>query len=216
MSQVQRELEPIARASFAGWLRLAKPIPAKLGHEAVLMLDLGPAGALLSGRCSHAAGTEQDLAFADGESRIRLRCLITGVAEHLLGPDTDLLVRFAERSAALEDFIARYEDQIRRAETANADGDAARNVVDGDRSLSDLGSAARTYGTYLRYRLNAGAWSREVTATADQPPDGFTIAASETEDQLQLLRLAYEESDDHERRLLREFAAASVTAARRR
>ncbi len=215
MTQLQREAEPIARASFAGWLRLARPIPAKLGEQAVLVLDIGPSGALLSGRCGYAAGTEHALAFAHGESRVRLRCLITGVADHLLGPDTDLLVRFVEQSDALADFVARYEDQIRRAETANAEGDAARNVIDGDRSLADLGSAARSTGTFLRYRLEAGAWSREVTATADQPPDGFTIAASETEDQLQLLRLAYEESDEHERRLLREFAAASVAQGRR-
>jgi hypothetical protein len=211
MTQIQRELDPIRRASFAAWLRLANPIPAKLGDQAVLALDLGPAGALLSGRCSYAPGTEHDFAFAEGGIRVKVRCLITGAADHLLTADTDLLVRFLERSDALASFIAGYEEQIRRAETANADGDAARNVIDGDRTLSDLGAAARSKQTFLRCQLQAGAWSREVTAIADQPPDGFTIAASETEDQLQLLRLAYEESDEHERRLLREFAAASLS-----
>ncbi|HYK03789.1 MAG TPA: hypothetical protein VE974_18675 [Thermoanaerobaculia bacterium] len=214
MSHVQRELDSISRASFAAWLRLAKPIPAKLGEQALLALDLGPAGALLSGRCSYAPGTEHDFAFAEGGIRVKVRCLITGVAEHLLTPDTDLLVRFLEQSDALADYIARYEAQIRRAETANADGDAARNVIDGDRTLSDLGSAARSKETFLRCQLNDGAWTREVTASADQPPDGFTIAASETEDQIQLLRLAYEESDNRERRLLREFAAASLAPMR--
>jgi hypothetical protein len=213
-SQVKPELEPIRRASFAAWLRLAKPIPAKLGEQAVLALDLGPAGALLSGRCSYAPGTEHDFAFADGGIRVKVRCLITGVADHLLGPDTDLLVRFLDRSDALADFIAAYEEQIRRAETANAGGDAARNVIDGDRTLSDLGAAARSKGTFLRCRLNAaGTWTSEVTADSGQPADGFTIAASETEDQIQLLRLAYEESDDRERHLLREFAAASLSPA---
>jgi hypothetical protein len=211
MSHVQRELDSISRASFAEWLRLAKPIPAKLGEQAVLALDLGPAGALLSGRCSYASGTEHDFAFAEWGIRVRVRCLITGVADHMAGPDTDLLVRFLDRSDTLADFIARYEDQIRRAETANSEGDAARNVIDGDRTLSDLGAAARSKETFLRFRLNDGAWTREVTASGDQPPDGFTIAASETEDQILLLRLAYEESDDRERHLLREFSAASLT-----
>ncbi|MEA2465571.1 MAG: hypothetical protein QOJ98_3318, partial [Acidobacteriota bacterium] len=94
MSHVQRELDSIGRASFAEWLRLAKPIPAKLGEQAVLALDLGPAGALLSGRCGYPSGTEHDFAFAEGGIRVRVRCLITGVADHMLGPDTDLLVRF--------------------------------------------------------------------------------------------------------------------------
>jgi hypothetical protein len=214
MSDLQRELEPISRASFAAWLRLAKPIAAKLGEQAVLALDIGPAGALLSGRCSYTPGTEHDFAFSGDGLRVRVRCRITGTADHLLTPDTDLLVRFLDRSDALGDFIARYEEQIHRAEDANAAGDAARNVIDGDRTLSDLGSAARSKQTFLQCRLQAGIWTREVTAIADQPADGFTIAASETEDQLQLLRLAYEESDDRERRLLREFAAASITPGR--
>jgi hypothetical protein len=140
--------------------------------------------------------------------------VITGVADHELTPDSDLLVRFLERSDALADFIAGYEEQIRRAEEANAEGDAARNVIDGDRMLSDLGSAARSMQTFLRCQFRAGSWRREGTAIRDQPSDGFTVSASETEDQIQLLQLAYEESDERERRLLREFAAASLSPAR--
>jgi hypothetical protein len=207
---MQRELEPTRRQSFASWLRLAKPIPAKLGEEAVLMLDVGPSGALLSGHCSYAQGTEHELAFADAGIRVRVRCLITGVADHHLTADTDLLVRFVESSDTLLEFVARYEEQIHRAETANADGDAALNVIDGDRMLSDLGSAARSKETFLRCQFGTGGWNREVTAKREQPSDGFTISAAETEDQLELLQLAYEESDEHERRLLREFAAASL------
>ena len=211
---MQHELDSTRRESFAAWLRLAKPIPVKLGSEALLMLDLGPAGALLSGRCSYPAGTEHELAFADGGIRVRVRCLITGVADHQLTPDTDLLVRFLEPSDALDGFINGYEEQIHRAERANAEGDAAGNVIDGDRMLSDLGAAARSTGTFLRCQLGTEGWSREVTATRDQAPDGFTIDASETEDQIRLLQLAYEESDEHERRLLREFAAASLSPVR--
>ncbi|HEX7152985.1 MAG TPA: hypothetical protein VF618_15965 [Thermoanaerobaculia bacterium] len=205
-----REVDPIRRESLAAWLRLAKPIPARLGNEAVLLLDVGPSRALLSGRCSYAAGTEHELAFADGGIRVKLRCLITAIAEHASSPDLDLLVRFAGHSDALAEFLARYEEQIHRAEEANAEGDAAGNVIDGDRTLADLGSAARSQETFLRCRLGLGGWNREVTAQREQPPDGFTVAASETDDQVLLLQLAYEESDAHERGLLREFAAASL------
>ena len=208
---MQRELDGIRRESFAAWLRLAKPIPAKLGGDAVLMLDLGPSGALLSGRCSHAQGTEHELAFADAGQRVRVRCRITGVADHLAGPDTDLLVRFLGPGDGLSGFVAGYEEQIRRAETANAEGELAKNVIDGDRTLADLGAAARSAATFLRCRWSDGRWSREVTASREQPAEGFTIAASETEDQVTLLQLAYEESNDQERRLLREFAATSLS-----
>lgn len=199
--------------SVPAWLRLAKPIPAKLGAEALLILDVGPSAALLSGRCSYAPGTEHDLSFVDG-MRVKVRCLITGVADHRLTPDTDVLVRFLERSESLAEFIAGYAEQIRRAEAANAEGDASRNVIDGDQMLSDLGSAARSRQPFVRCRFGARGWSREVTSSREQPFDGFTISAAETEDQIQLLQLAYEESDEGERRLLREFAAASLSPNR--
>src|SRR5688572_4960865 len=161
---MRRVADPIRRESFAAWLRLAKPIAAKLGGEAVLVLDLGPYGALLSGRGSYAAGTEHEFALADAGIRIKVRCRITGIAEHVLSPETDLLVRFLEQSEALLEFIAGYEEQIRRAEAANAEGDATRNVIDGDRTLSDLGSAARDQETFLRCQLTARGWTREETA----------------------------------------------------
>lgn len=192
------------------WLRLAKPIAAKLGGDAVLVLDLGPAGALLSGRASWTPGTEHDLAFAHAGRRVLVRCFITGVAEHPLPPDKDLLVRFREQTHDLTDFIANYEAQIHRAEEANAEGDLARNIIDGDRLLSDLGAAARTNENYLQCRLENGRWTRQRTALREQPREGFTVSAAETEDQIGLLQLAYEESDADGRRLLREFAAESL------
>ena len=211
-SSMERELDPTRRESFAIWLRLVKPIPAKLGADSVLMLDLGPSGALLSGRHSaYTPGTEHELSFIDG--RIKVRCLVTGVADHESTPDVDVLVRFLERSERLADFISGYQEQIRRAEAANAEGDAARNVIDGDRMLSDLGSAARSGQTFVRCRLSAGGWTRERTDSREQPEDGFTISAAESEEQILLLQLAYEESAEHERALLREFAAASLWPA---
>lgn len=199
--------------SFAAWLRLAKPIPATFGEERVLVLDLGTSGALLSGQCDYEQGAEHELVFLDGRGNVRVRGLVTGVADHVLTPDRDFLVRFQGPGAGLPEFIARYEEQIRRAELANAEGDIEQNVIDGDRMLSDLGSAARSTEPFLRCRLNAGRWTREITEIRDQPPDGFTISAAETEDQVTLLQLAYEESDEDGRQALREFAAVSLPAA---
>lgn len=196
--------------SFAAWLRLAKPIPATFGEHRVVVLDLGPSGALLSGACDYEQGAEQELAFLDGRGNVRVRALVTGVAEHGVSPQRDLLVRFQERGDGLPEFIGRYEEQIRRAEVANAEGHLEENVIDGDRMLSDLGAAARSVEPFLRCRLIAGRWTRDITTSREQPPDGFTISAAETEDQVTLLQLAYEESDADGRNALREFAAVSL------
>jgi hypothetical protein len=48
------------------------------------------------------------------------------------------------------------------------------------------------------------------TRSPDQPLYGFTVAAHEPEEQIDLLRLAWEEADAEGRRLLRDFAAASI------
>lgn len=211
---MQRESDGTRRGSFLAWLRLAKPIPATFGEERVLVLDLGPAGALLSGRGQYEQGSQHELAFLDGRGNVKVRGLVTGVADHGLSPDRDLLVRFQDEGVGLSEFIARYEEQIHRAEAANAEGNIEQNVIDGDRMLSDLGSAARANEPFLCCRLNAGHWTREITANGEQPPDGFTISAAEAEDQVALLQLAYEESDEDGRGALREFAAASLPALR--
>jgi hypothetical protein len=191
-------------------IRLGKQIPATFGEHRVLLLDLGPSGALLSGHCTYEQGSEHDLAFLDGRGNIQVRGLVTGTADHGQSSHRDLLVRFREPGVGLAGFIDRYRDKIRRAEIANAGGDIEQNVIDGDRMLSDLGSAARSGEPFLCCRLNAGRWTREITATREQPPDGFTISAAETEDQVMLLQLAYEESDEEGRHALREFAAVSL------
>lgn len=207
---MQHGLDGTRRDAFAAWLRLAKPIPATFGEERVLVLDLGPSGALLSGHCSYEQGAEHELAFLDGRGNVRVRGVVTGTADHGRSADRDLLVRFQENGTGLAEFIARYEEQIRRAEQANAEGDLEHNVIDGDRTLADLGSAARSNEPFLRCRLQAGRWTRDTTTSREQPPDGFTISAAESEDQVTLLQLAYEESDEDGRHALREFAAVSL------
>lgn len=155
----------MGRGSFAAWLRLAKPIPATFGEARVLVLDLGPSGALLSGQCDVEQGAEHEPAFLDGRGNVKVR--VTGVADHGLSPHRDLLVRFHA-----PDLFFVPGDEFRKSGPL-------------------------------------------ITASGEQPPDGFTISAAETEDQVTLLQLAYEESDEDERNALREFAAVSLPPARR-
>lgn len=211
---MQGESEGTNRASYSAWLRLAKPIPATYGDQRVLVLDLGPWGALLSGQCDYLQGAEHDLVFLDRRGDVSVRGTVTGVADHDLSGHRDLLIRFTEPGVGLSDYIERYREQIRRAELANAEGDMERNVIDGDRMLSDLGSAARSNEPFVRCRLNGGVWTREITADREQPPDGFTISAAEPEDQIALLQVAYEEADDADRNAIREFAAVTLPPAR--
>lgn len=205
---MERKLNGTAGGSVGAWLRLAKPIPATFGDRRVLVLDLAPSAALLSGQCDHEQGTEHELVFFDGHGNVNVRALV--LSNHALPSHRDLLVRFSEQGIGLSEFIGRYAEQIRRAEVANAEGNIEQNVIDGDRTLSDLGAAARSNEPFLRCRLSAGRWTREITTSRHQPPDGFTISTAETDDQVTLLQLAYDESDADGRNALREFAAGSL------
>ena len=111
---MERELDGTGRGSFVAWLRLAKPILATFDEHRVLVLDLGPSGALLSGQCHYEQGAEHELAFLDGRGNVKVRGLVTGVADHGLSSHRDLLVRFHERGVGLSEFIARYEEFERR------------------------------------------------------------------------------------------------------
>jgi hypothetical protein len=207
---MERELDGTPFGSPVAWLRLAKPIPATFGEHHVAIVDLGSSGALLSGQCDCGQGAVHELVFLDGHASVNVRGIVTGIAEHDVPSHRDLLVRFPTPAPALAAFIATYQEQIHRAELANAQGDIDQNVIDGDRMLSDLGSAARANEPFLRCRLRDGTWIREITASREQPPDGFTISAAEVDDQVTLLQLAYEESDEDGRDALREFAAVSL------
>jgi len=72
----------------------------------------------------------------------------------------------------------------------------------------------RTRG-YIAYHLKKGAWWRIPTDSALQPPDGFTVAAYEDEEELAQLCETYESASDEGRRLIRLVAELSVLSARK-
>lgn len=78
-------------------------------------------------------------------------------------------------------------------------------------AMLSVGQAFRAhkYG-YIAFVFRNGQWSSRESRSPEQPWDGFTVAAFESEQQIQLLKLAYEEADREGRELLRRFAAASL------
>jgi hypothetical protein len=77
--------------------------------------------------------------------------------------------------------------------------------------------AAQSYQTgkgdeFIRYELKGGSWSRTETRDAKQPHgEGFTISASEPSSKASMLCRAYESGDADGRRLIRTFAALSIS-----
>lgn len=191
---------------------LVEPISARLDSREVTVLDLGADGALIE-HAFRLTGDERRLTFEFEGERLELVCRV--VEAKLQGALSDreqrlvfhTVVEFDGDRAALDRALAQYAVRLTDALQANSEG-----VSDGTREfIDDVGRALRdrTLG-YVSYVLRDGQWRRFETMSPEQPLYGFTVAAHEDEDQLRLLRLAYEEADGEGRKLLRQFAAASI------
>lgn len=66
---------------------------------------------------------------------------------------------------------------------------------------------------FLRYELRANGWTKTPTRDAQQPMEGFTISASEAPAKVAMLCRAYEGGDAESRKLIRTFAALSISKA---
>jgi hypothetical protein len=65
---------------------------------------------------------------------------------------------------------------------------------------------------FVRYDLRGGTWTQNPTRDSRQPHgEGFTISASESPAKVKMLCRAYESGDADGRRLIRTFAALSIS-----
>jgi hypothetical protein len=102
------------------------------------------------------------------------------------------------------------QDDIRRAQEANAAGDREHNVIAGDATLTTASDLPPT-DTFFCYRLGPNGWKHRRSLLPDQPEDGFTIRASVPPEEIELLCRTYEEGDEESRRLTRLMAQLSLT-----
>jgi hypothetical protein len=97
-----------------------------------------------------------------------------------------------------------------RAQEANASGDRQHNVV-GDETLTAASAGARASSGFLQYRLTGDGWTCQRALLPDQPEDGFTVSANESQEQIDLLCRTYEGGDTESKRMTRMIAELSVT-----
>ena len=128
--------------------------------------------------------------------------------------------RIAVREVALShrplpDGRCRCNEQILRDIVA---GSVARALDEQKANANGIPAiAAQSFQTgkgddFVRYELRGGAWTQTPTREPRQPHgEGFTISASETETKAAMLCRAYESGDADGRRLIRTFAALSIS-----
>jgi hypothetical protein len=205
-------------------LRLAKPILALMNGQSALVLDIGIAGAFLEHYGTMQAGDRFRLVFRWKGQDVEFDCEVARSAivrspggdgqssvSHSGVRFTDAVGDSRER---LQDMMATFVGKVLAAQKANATGSA---TASGDELLAQLGEARRLRSRgFVSYRLKGNAWWRVPTDSPQQPPDGFTVAAYEDEEELETLCRAYEASDEEGRRLIRLVSELSALSVRKR
>jgi hypothetical protein len=199
-------------------LRLAKPILALLDGQNALILDIGISGAFVEHYGQTNAGDRFTLLFrwkgTDVEfvSEVAHTVIVrkTGNAE-VSHTGLRFVQPIGEAEKRLNDMVGTFVGKVLAAQKANAGA-----TQPSDSALIDLGGArrSRTRG-YLMYRFQNGTWLREMTDSADQPNNGFTVAGYEDDEELESLCQAYEIADEEGRRLIRLVAELSARTVKK-
>ncbi len=187
-------------------LTLTAPLDGWFGDYPVRLIDVSATGALVE----YAEDDERIPASA----RALLRFFGRGhevevTAETARAGDGEAGLRFLEENETLRSLIAGSATELLVALEANARGDRAANVI-GEETIT--GAWRLPASGFVRWIFGGGHWSSERSLLPDQPPDGFTIAASEPEEQVALLQRTYETGDTEARKLTRMLAELSVAA----
>lgn len=119
-------------------------------------------------------------------------------------------IQFVEDSDTLRTLIAASAADVLRAMEANARGDRSGNML-GDDTITAAWQLPIT--GYVCWTLEEGkGWRSRVSTLPEQPENGFTISAAESEEQVEMLRRTYENGDPEARRMTRMLAEISVTS----
>ena len=195
-------------------LSLAKPILALLDGQNALILDIGVGGAFIEHYGEPKIGDRQRLLFrwkgtdVQFVAEVRRTSVVRKTASAAVSHSgVQFVESFADAEVQLTDMMATFVGKMLAAQKANA----GATEVAASATLVDLGGArrSRTRG-YITYRLQDGQWTSEPSDAPTQPLNGFTVAAYESEEELQSLCRQWEEADNEGRRLIRLVAELSA------
>jgi|GEM_PF-273839 len=223
--------------------KLSNAVIARFGTMGVLVIDVSDTGALVEhySRCQN--GSERVLRLEWDEGEVSARCRIVRSAVHRFSSGDDGLTVFRSGLRFLDE-AASFVESLRKmisAQSANAlveqvanakgflaptvgempifrEGSLTSNTIDIKKVQKDLrllpDSPIVRQSGFLRCRLLRGKWQVKWTLDPRQPEEGFTILASEPQDQVDLLCRTYLVCDGSAREVIREMARITLERER--
>jgi hypothetical protein len=185
-------------------LNLVRPLDGWFGDYSVQLVEVSAKGALMQAEEEIPLRSRALLRFWWRDTELEI------VAETVRRMHDRTGVHFTEANEQLMSLIADSARELLRAQEANAAGDRAHNVI-ADQTLTSASESFRGIG-YVTWVLKPDGWKQRPSLLPDQPPDGFTISATEPEEQVEILCRTYEAGDTEARRLTRMLAEISVAS----
>ena len=217
-------------------VHLAQPLLARLGATQVVLVDVSILGARVEHHVPLLAGGHAKLSFTWEDAEIATDCRIVRSRLERFSVGADGLTVYhsglefenmrTEIKTRLKDMIALFIKRALDEQKLNARGVVPEHHVDkmpifryGQLTSNEkelIGSSvlpasriAQETG-YVCYHFDNHQWRQKRTHDPGQPPEGFTISASEDHEQASLLCEAYERSDRDGRKMIQLFAQLSI------
>lgn len=219
-------------------VHLPQPLVARLGSAQVVLVDVSVLGARVEHHVPLATGAISTLSFEWDNETIEVECRIirsrlerfsvgtdgltvyhSGVEFAGVNPSTrkqikDMIALFITRALEEQKLNARGvmpQHDVTKMPIFRYGGQLTANVKDKETTTSLLPTARVLRETgYVCYRLENNQWRPRRTHDPGQPPEGFTVSATEDSSQVDMLCSAYEKSDAEGRRLIQLFAQLSI------
>jgi hypothetical protein len=188
-------------------VRLQRPVPAVADGETAYVVDASVNGVRLSHKGFFSQGTKHDVEFEWDGQPIRF------VGE----------IRWTRAERVSSRGV--YQSGIKIANIRTDSEKALRGLVEHcvERALDEQKANARGVPAaapsftpadqgqlYTRNEFVHGVWRKMTTSDARQPDSGFTVPATESRTQVEMLRSAYEVADVSMRQLIRRLADISI------
>jgi len=184
-------------------LNLTKPIDGTFGDIPVMVVEVSVAGAKIVHDQAIKKGASALLRFEWRGQKLVVLSQVTRSDGARSG------LHFLENNEVLVRLVNEWAAEVLNAQQANADGNREDNVV-GEGTLTAASAGARALAGFLQYHFTPNGWKCHRALLPDQPEDGFTVSANESQEQIDLLCRTYEGGDAEAKKMTRMIAGLSL------
>jgi PilZ domain-containing protein len=185
-------------------LNLTKPIDGTFGEHAVMVVEVSVGGAKIVHDEPMKKGATALLRFEWRGQKLAVLSQVTRSDGARSG------LHFLEHNEVLAGLVNEWANEVLTAQQANADGNREANVI-GEGTLTSASAGARALAGFLQYHLTPNGWKCHRALLPDQPEDGFTVSANESQEQIDLLCRTYEAGDAEAKKMTRMIAGLSIS-----